>query len=119
MKGINKIVHGISTVLDNYIKHDLEPGLYTGYSGAALFYAYYYKLTGKDKYIHSLNYIIEKTVKALSEKQLVFSHCSGISGILWCLQHLIKNNFIEHHDFENIFEEVDEVLFNVMDRELS
>src|SRR3989442_11414651 len=116
---ISKILTRISGTLNSFIKQDEHHGLLTGSCGSALFYAYYYKLTGRKKYLDRLNYIIMKSIEALSEKELIYSHCSGIAGMAWCIQHLIKNEFIERSEVDDIFEEVDELLFNYMTDELS
>lgn len=117
-KTINKILSRVGTKLNDFFEHDDDQGLLTGSCGSALFYAYYYKLTGKKTYLDRVCYIIERTIKALADKQLIYSHCSGISGIAWCIRHLINNQFIEQNE-PDIFEEVDEVLFNYMKDELS
>lgn len=118
-KKISKVLSEVSIALNGFIKEEADPGLLTGYCGSALFYAYYYRLTGKKKYLQTLNGIIEKALKALEEEELIYSHCSGISGMLWCIQHLMKNGFIEQNEAENIFEEADEALFDYMKRQLS
>ncbi len=46
-KQTGKVLQQISQVLDGFIEQEPHPGLLSGYSGAALFYAYYYNLTGK------------------------------------------------------------------------
>jgi lantibiotic modifying enzyme len=117
-KAIYNILSQIDDALKAFIKKDEDYGLLSGYCGSALFYAYYYRLTGKKTYLNRLNYIIVKTIKALAKKKLPFSHCSGISGIAWCLQHLINNKFIEEDGSQQIFEEVDEALFGFMKHSL-
>ncbi|MEJ7677394.1 MAG: lanthionine synthetase C family protein [Segetibacter sp.] len=118
-KKIYHILPQISEALNAFIKHDEDHGLLSGYSGRALFYAYYYKLTGKKKYLNILNHIIEETLKILAEKELNYSHCRGIAGIAWGIQHLIKNDFIDQNESENIFTEINDILFNFMKHELS
>jgi lantibiotic modifying enzyme len=117
-KRISKTLSNISGALNAFIKQDEDDGLLSGYCGSALFYGYYYRLTGKQKHLNSLNRIITKTIKTLAKKELMYSHCSGIAGIAWCIQHLIKNNFISQDEGEDIFEIVDELLFEIMKREL-
>src|SRR6476620_6961818 len=118
-KRISKTLSQISEALNTFIKQDEDDGLLSGYCGRSLFYGYYYKLTGKQKYLNTLNHIITKTIKALAKKELMYSHCSGVAGIAWCIQHLVKNNFIEQDEQENIFEVADEFLFQIMKNELS
>ena len=89
-----------------------------GYCGAALFYAYYYRLTGRKSYLQKMNAIILKCLEAISEKELLLSHCNGIGGIAWCIQHLIKNDFISAAEFDDVFVEVDLLLSGYMKNEL-
>jgi lantibiotic modifying enzyme len=117
-KRISETLSDISEALIPFIKQDEDDGLLSGYCGCALFYAYYYKLTGKQKYLNRLNRIVTKTIKTLAKKELIYSHCSGIAGMAWCIQHLMKNNFISQDDGEDIFEVADELLFQIMKREL-
>lgn len=119
IKQVTTSLKEISRSLNDFIEDDKDPGLLTGYSGAALFYAYYYKLTGKKKYLDTVYLIVEKMLSALSEKELTYSHCSGISGMTWCIQHLVKEGFIETGESEDMFEDVDAFLFDAMVHDLS
>ncbi len=117
-KMIYKVLEKINTRLNHFIADDEDPGLLTGFCGCALFDAYYYQLTGREKTLQRLNTIIERTVEALGERELYFSHCSGISGMMWCLQHLINKGMLDKESSENIFEEADAMLAYTMKRQL-
>lgn len=108
----------ISVELDRFIRREEDPGLLSGYTGSALFYAYYYRLTGKHKYLRRLQQVLQKMTAALAEQQLIASHCSGIAGIAWCLQHLTNEGFIERGEIDDTFEETDEVLIRYLQQEL-
>jgi len=109
-----KILQDISLSLDSFTENTTTPGLLGGYTGAALFYAYYYQLTGRKKHLQKVHLLLQRALQALAETALPFSHCNGIGGIVWCVQHLIKAGFAEGDDIEDIFGEVDEVLGNAM-----
>src|SRR5258705_6262556 len=94
-KQTGKVLQQISKVLDTFVEEESHPGLLNGYSGAGLFYAYYYHLTGKKKHLQQVHNIMLKSMQALSEQELILSHCSGVSGIAWCIQHLIQAGFAE------------------------
>jgi lantibiotic modifying enzyme len=100
----------ISKALDKVLYEEDDPGLLTGYCGNALFYAYYYRFTGRKKYLDKVYILIERLLGALSEKELTNAHSTGISGIAWSLQHLTTKGFIEQEEAEDIFKEVDELL---------
>src|SRR5687767_9075939 len=102
-KTIQSILERISTSLPAFIKEADDPGLLTGYCGAALFYYNYYKATGKRKHLEYLKLSIQKTIQALAEKELIHSHCSGIAGTMWCIQHLVNNEVIETKGTTNDF----------------
>lgn len=76
--------------------NEIRSSLFTGDSGIALFLFYC------SKYFN--DYVLAKlamdylsiAVKAIDiNKTYSYSFCEGISGITWCIDHLIKNNFIE------------------------
>jgi len=109
-----KILQNISLSLNTFADNATTPGLLGGYTGAALFYAYYYQFTGKKKHLQQVHRLLQKALEALAETALPYSHCNGIAGIVWCVQHLIKAGFAEGDNMEDIFGEVDEVLGNSM-----
>lgn len=117
-KQTGKVLQQISQVLDSFTRQEPHPGLLSGYSGAALFYAYYYNLTGKKKHLQKVHEVMLKSIEALSEEELILSHCSGVAGIAWCIQHLMQAGFAEGDGMQDIFEEVDDVLGNFMEADL-
>lgn len=117
-KATGKILQDISLSLDNFTAQSTTPGLLGGYTGAALFFAYYHQLTGKKKYLQKVYQLLERSVHDIAETPLPFSHCSGIAGMVWNIQHLIKAGFVNEDGMEDIFEEVDEVLGTEMLRAL-
>lgn len=117
-KEVARVLLNISEVLDEYIEQPVVPGLLGGYTGCALFYAYYYNLTGKKKYLKKVHRILLQSIEELAATPLPFSHCNGISGIAWCIQHLIRSGFADADGITDIFEEVDALLGNAMREEL-
>jgi lantibiotic modifying enzyme len=117
-KQTGKVLQQISQILDGFIEQEPHPGLLSGYSGAALFYAYYYNLTGKKKHLNKVHEVMLKSIQALSEEELILSHCSGVAGIAWGIQHLMQAGFAEGEGMQDIFEEVDDVLGNFMEADL-
>jgi lantibiotic modifying enzyme len=109
-KRAGKILQEISLSLDYYIAETTAPGLLGGYTGAALFFAYYYQLTGKKKYLQKVHQLLERSVQDIAGTVLPFSHCSGIAGMVWNIQHFTKAGFVSEDGMEDIFEDVDEVL---------
>jgi lantibiotic modifying enzyme len=119
MKDTIKILEEISVTLDNYTKQETFPGLLSGYSGSALFYAYYYNLTGKKKHLKKVHQLLLKSIQTLSEETLIASHCNGVAGIVWTIQHLINEGFASEDGLEDTFEEVDQLLGIVMEQQIA
>lgn len=117
-KQTGKVLQQISQELDSFIEQEPHPGLLNGYSGTALFYAYYYNLTGKKKHLQKVHQVLLKSVQALSEEELILSHCSGVAGIAWCIQHLMQAGFAEGDGMQDIFEEADDILGSFMESDL-
>lgn len=121
---MNRKEEAISTLqricaeLDRFIEEDTNTGLLGGYTGVALFYAYYYQLTGKEKHLDKVYQIIEKCLQSLSEEPMNGSHCSGLAGVSWCIQHLSTMGFIEAEDTSDIFADVDLMIAEFMEAEL-
>lgn len=104
---INAVLENISRELDDFTANDNNAGLLGGYTGCALFYAYYYQLTSRDEHLDKVLFIIQKSIQALSEQPLNGSFCSGVAGVAWCVQHLTQMGFIEEDDVEDAFGEID------------
>ncbi|SFE76798.1 Lanthionine synthetase C-like protein [Chitinophaga sp. CF118] len=113
-----RVLQEISVALDYYTEQENLPGLLSGYSGYALFYAYYYNLTGKKKHLKKVHQLLLKSIQALSEEALIPSHCNGVSGMVWAIQHLINTGFASEDGLEDTFEEVDVLLGNIMEQQV-
>jgi lantibiotic modifying enzyme len=116
---VESMLEQISDELDRFVTNDTNIGLLGGYTGCALFYAYYYQITSRDEHLDKVHEIMGKCLEALSEEVLDGSHCSGIAGIAWCIQHLIKMGFIEEEDMIDAFGDIDSVVGDFMEMELS
>ncbi|WP_343673958.1 lanthionine synthetase C family protein [Chitinophaga sp.] len=117
-KRVTHILKDISQLLDQLLKTDHQPGLLGGHTGCALFYAYYYQLTGKEKYLQKAHDLILSSMDAMSSSALLPGHCNGIGGIVWCIQHLMNQGLVDG-DMEEIFSEVDVLLGNQMIADLN
>ena len=74
---------------------DVRPGLLDGDAGRALFRAYYFELTGDDEQIDLLHALVERCLAAIAAGVPSRSHCSGLAGIGWALQHHAAQGVIE------------------------
>ena len=112
------VLQRICEELDSFITEDTNTGLLGGYTGIALFYAYYYQLTGKEEHLDKVYEIIEKCLQALAEEPMNGSHCSGIAGVSWCIQHLTEMGLIEADDTADTFADIDVLIADFMVSEL-
>ncbi|MCW3466724.1 lanthionine synthetase C family protein [Chitinophaga nivalis] len=113
------VLQQISQVLDDIVTTDTYPGLLGGYTGCALFYAYYYQLTERDEHLEKVHALILKSIEALSAEAMSVAHCNGITGIAWSIQHLIELGFIEEDDIADTFSEIDLIAGRFLTAELA
>ncbi len=93
-------------------KNDI--GLLTGNSGIVLFLAYYSKFNNDAKYAHKISELIGENLKIIEEGYNYDSFCSGITGFLWSLTHLVKYNFLDKEETLDILNETDEFIYKCM-----
>lgn len=98
----------IDQALAHWLETPTPPGLLDGSTGAALFYAYYSALTGRDEHLDRVHRIVSEAMDALATRALAPAHCGGIAGIAWCLHHLVERGLVEAAD--DVFAAVDDVL---------
>lgn len=86
---LNNAIADLSNDIPAYLTKDC--GLFTGDSGAALFFAYQFKATNNQVYLDQCFDIIESSFDSVADKyhQGDFSLSNGASGFLWLLHHLI------------------------------
>jgi lantibiotic modifying enzyme len=83
-----------------YLKVDKNwsPSLFSGYAGIILFLFYYSQYSKKEYYANKamnfLSFIFENI------KTQDYTFCNGMSGVCWCIQHLIKQRFIDIENFD-------------------
>ncbi|HEU4552031.1 MAG TPA: lanthionine synthetase C family protein [Chitinophaga sp.] len=119
MKQVQKILAEISLALDRFTAQETTPGLLSGYSGYALFYAYYHRLTGRQAHLRKMEQLVMQMLHAMATTEMEHSHCNGIAGMAWCLQHLMRQGFIEKEEGADAFAETDKLLHAYIDEELS
>lgn len=115
---ITAALENISRELDHFTANDNNAGLLGGFTGCALFYAYYYQHTSREEHVDKVLAIIEKSLQALSEQPLNGSFCGGVSGVAWCVQHLTQMGFIEEDEIEDAFGEIDQMVAAFMEESL-
>jgi lantibiotic biosynthesis protein len=106
-----RILDDIDRTLGAALDEASPPGLLDGSSGVALFHAYQYRRTGDDRHLDAAVRLLTRVIEVLSTEALHVSHCAGIGGIAWCLQHLVHQGLVDLDGAEDaIFEQVDQVL---------
>lgn len=90
-------------------------GLMGGKAGIALFFFYYARLTGEDKYADYGVELISGIFDAINDSQgyLLHTHAGGLAGIGWTVEHLAGNDFIDA-DTNEVLEVLDPILHKTM-----
>jgi lantibiotic biosynthesis protein len=113
---IKTALQQISSELSEYQIADGSPGLLSGFTGHALFYVYYYQLTGEEVWLEKAYDLIAQSMEYVATTALDGSFCNGLAGIGWCLQHFAKLDLIDAN--EDIFTQMDDLLAGFMEDEL-
>ncbi|MBK6859640.1 MAG: lanthionine synthetase C family protein [Saprospiraceae bacterium] len=92
--------------ISNKIELTSNYSLFGGLTGIAIFYYYYFKLTGNYQYKDQANTIILNCLKSINEIENDFSFSNGYTGICYTLLALRKNGFINFEP-KIIFKEID------------
>jgi hypothetical protein len=118
----------IDLALREFVARAPQPGLLSGYGGAALFYAYSHLWTRNDLHLEQLHGVVGRTLEALEAEPPGLSHAGGLAGIAWCLQHLVRLGLIEGDgaggaggdgDGGGVFDQIDDLLAAELDRALA
>jgi hypothetical protein len=80
-----------------------------GKSGCALFFYKLYERNHKEAYLMIADKLIDHIYKSIN-KNIAPDFLTGISGIGWCIDFLVKNKFLES-DSDDLLEEFDNQLF--------
>ncbi len=95
----------LSKISDQLLAHFQEVpgmGLHAGKSGIALFFAYYARFTGEEKYLDQSMSIISECTASLEHGLDMYSLCGGLAGLAWTISHLSKEAFFEVNLEENL-----------------
>jgi lantibiotic modifying enzyme len=107
----------ISEIAETLVKHtgDLKDniGLMGGKIGIALFYFYYAKLLGEDKYADYGVELISDVFDVINNDFTYHTHAGGLAGIGWTVEHLAQNDFIDT-DTNEVLADLDPYLHKTM-----
>ena len=90
------ILMQIANCLSANVQKLMNPGLLEGKMGVAVFLYHYARYSGRMTYSHFADNLIKEILKSTSRLQISFS--SGLSGIGWGIDHLLKEDFIKTND---------------------
>ena len=88
-------------------------GLMGGKIGVALFYFYYAKYLGNDKYADLAVELISEIFDVINKDFTYHTHAGGLAGIGWSVEHLAQNEFIDT-DTNEILADLDPYLHKTM-----
>ena len=89
----------------------LKSGLLEGKMGIALYLFYYSQLNGNKSYHDFAVELLNEISNELSKDTISVTFLYGLTGVAWCINHLIENKFIEAD--EDILEDIDVSLKNI------
>jgi lantibiotic biosynthesis protein len=110
-----KKVEEISLILNKKYKTG-EIGLYGGNAGVSLFLMLYTQTTNKNN--KQAVQLLENCIDLINRGSNFHTFCTGISGFLWTLNYLGKNDFINKKDIENLFTDTNIFLYNRMNKDI-
>lgn len=88
-------------------------GLIGGQTGVALFLFYYAKFRQEEKYYDKGMEILANVFDIINEGFGYHTFASGLAGVGWAVEHLVKNEFIEA-DTDDILKELDPFIHQAM-----
>ena len=77
------------------IGHDKSAGVYTGNFGLLLFLFYYGRYSKQDRFTSLAEDFTDQLINRLGEEIDTHTFCSGLAGILYLLEYLKENQFVE------------------------
>ena len=107
----NKLHEIKDYLLGKKIKKDIN--LMDGLTGEVLFLAYYSKHFKDEQVYESIVPRLEKIFHQINISQHQPSFATGISGVIWTIEHLCINDFIDF-DMISLYESTDEYLYKSM-----
>lgn len=103
----------IAALISNHYKKEPTVGGLSGMAGLATFMFYYAQFTNEDTWAMEGEKIVLHSMEQALKEPLVLTYCSGLAGLGWTLEHLKQKQFIEI-DIDELFSEVDPILFQKM-----
>jgi lantibiotic biosynthesis protein len=96
----NKIISKINEISESITFFPIdEIGLLNGNAGISLLYYYLDRFNGNNDHEEIANTYLIDSFQKINEGFNFPSFCAGTSGIIWTINHLIKESFIDADDF--------------------
>jgi len=96
---LERKVQDIVTYLMDAKSEDEGYSLFSGAAGVSLFLFYYSRYSNNDKYSERAMEILASAIDKI-DSNLNYTYCEGISGLCWCIDHLVSNGFIDRENDE-------------------
>lgn len=71
-----------------------------GDAGIALFYGYYFMLTGNPVHHARCINLIERMLDFASENKVVYTYCNGITGLAWVIKHFVDIGLLGQDEYD-------------------
>jgi len=110
-----KIKEKIFEIYASINEHKSENiGLLNGESGVSLFHFYYGLFSQNEEYSKKGIQSIFNSVELINTNLEHYSYCSGLSGFLWSLNHLVTSGFIDQDEVADLQNDFDTFIYKVM-----
>ena len=100
-------------LLENAHKTKGNIGVMGGQAGIALFFFYFAKLTGEDKYVDFAHDLLSEIFAEVNDAFSIHTFSAGLAGVGWLMEHLSQNGLMEV-DTDTILESLDPFLLDAM-----
>jgi len=104
-----QILEKVLTIEKELLNNQDAIGLYTGKAGTALFYTYLSKYLGTNDYDEKIEKSLVDIFESINNGNSNTTFCSGLSGIIWGIEHLKQKKLLELEDsFEDAYDALKE-----------
>lgn len=103
----------LEAIVDNLDEHLIKnsgPGLLSGKTGTVMFLLYYARYANKDSKVEFATNLMLSALKSIEENLDYPTHCDGLSGYAWAVEHLVQQGFLDREN-ASFLDDLDPILY--------
>lgn len=97
----------------------VQPGIFSGASGALVFYYYLNRLSGDQDHLNKFYSILEDIYERLNNDEYPNTYCDGLTGIAFTLNYFLEKEMIEPDAVEEALMIIDQLIIETAEIEAS